>query len=276
MFRTSQLTHLLVRGPALTLRSRSSCTSPRLWSTIHHQPAWKAVSSRKLSTSPAMMHDSSSGANREGDNTGTGGPGTFDDVIARSKKSSEVQNNIAVDLPEIPSIPNKRTLHINHEDLETRIRPLLSCHWHVGHVGRGVHDLEVLSINKLFSFKNFRSAVDFFNALADIQDEEDHHARVNADYSNVYICIHTHVALQHISSTTGESRPIKVPGLTNRDIRFAVKVEKLHQKFLEDQRAITKVPAGSACLQEWSMEHLRQRYPASRAQDMDMRRIEAS
>ncbi|KAF8840707.1 hypothetical protein BDN67DRAFT_1011244 [Paxillus ammoniavirescens] len=214
-----------------------------------------------------MMHDSSRAASTEGDSTGTRGPGTFDDVIARSKKSLEIQK-IALELPEIPRAPNRRTLHIKHEDLETHVRPLLSCHWHVGHVGSGVHGLEVLSINKLYNFKDFRSAVEFFNALADIQDEEDHHARVIVDYSNIYISVHTHVAFQPISSATGESKPIKVPGLTNRDVRFAIKSEKLHQKFLEDQRAVTKVPAESTRLQEWSMERLRQRYPTSYPQDM--------
>ncbi|KAF9241850.1 hypothetical protein BU15DRAFT_10342, partial [Melanogaster broomeanus] len=164
------------------------------------------------------------------------------------------------DLPEIPPVLNRRTMHINHQDLETHIRPLLSCHWHVGRVGGGVHGLEVLSINKLFSFKNFRSAVEFFDALADIQDEEDHHGRINVEYSKVYISVHTHVAFNPISSVTDDSKPIKVPGLTNRDIRFAVRVEKLHQQFLEDQRAVTKVPAESTRLQEWAMECLRQRY----------------
>lgn len=87
--------------------------------------------------------------------------------------SSDVQT-IALALPEVPRIPTKkRTFHLNHEDLETHVQPLLSCHWRVGQVGDAVDDPKVFSLNKLFSFKNFRPAVEFFDALADIQDEED-------------------------------------------------------------------------------------------------------
>lgn len=86
--------------------------------------------------------------------------------------SSDVQE-IALELPEVARIPGKkRTFHLNHEDLETHVRPLLSCHWHVDRVGDAVDDLQVFSLNKLFTLKNFRSAVEFFDALAGIQDEE--------------------------------------------------------------------------------------------------------
>ncbi|KAF8557676.1 hypothetical protein OG21DRAFT_1505174 [Imleria badia] len=206
------------------------------------------------------------------------GPGTLDDVIARSqsqscctrnpsqlpKNSSDVQE-IAFELPEVARIPGKkRTFHLNHEDLETHVRPLLSCHWHVGRIGDAVDDLQVFSLNKLFTFKNFRSAVEFFDALAGIQDEENHHARVTIDFANVYVSTHTHMAYQRISDANTDANPIKVPGLTARDIRFAVKVERLHERFLGDERAVTKVPTDSASLQAWSMEQLQRRYPASR------------
>lgn len=194
--------------------------------------------------------------------------------------SSDVQT-IVLALPEVPRIPTKkRTFHLNHEDLETHVRPLLSCHWHVSQVGDGVNDLKVFSLNKLFTFKNFRSAVEFFDALAGIQDEEDvsgmelgeyalgtltihqHHARVTVDFSNVYVSTHTHVAYQRTSDADVDTKPIRVPGLTSRDIRFAVKVEGLHNTFLGDERAITKVPVDSASLQAWSVEQLRRRYPS--------------
>lgn len=88
-------------------------------------------------------------------------------------ESSDVQN-IVLELPEVARIPTrKRTFHINHEDIETLVRPLLSYHWHVGRVGNVVDDLQVFSLNKLFNFKNFRSSVEFFDTLADIQDEEE-------------------------------------------------------------------------------------------------------
>jgi len=209
------------------------------------------------------------------------GPGTLDDVIARSNSAScceeklsctatptvldpSVVQKIALDLPEVVRIPGKkRTFHLNHEDLETLVRPLLSCHWHVARVGNVVDDLQAFSLNKLFRFKDFRSAVEFFDTLADIQEEENHHARVTVDYANVYVSAHTHVAYQRSSDTDTDAKPIKVPGLTARDVRFAVKVERLHERFLGDGRAVTKVPVDSASLQAWSMEQLRQRYPAS-------------
>jgi pterin-4a-carbinolamine dehydratase len=88
-----------------------------------------------------------------------------------------------------------------------------------------------------------------------------HHARVTVDYANVYISAHTHVAYQRTSSADTDTKPIKVPGLTARDIRFAVKVERLHERFLGDEHAVTKVPVDFASLQAWSMEQLRRRYP---------------
>ncbi|KAI9571193.1 hypothetical protein HD554DRAFT_1993797, partial [Boletus coccyginus] len=138
------------------------------------------------------------------------------------------------ELPEVARIPTKkRTFHLSPEDLETHVRPLLSCHWHVDRVGDVVDDLQVLSLNKFFSFINFRSAVEFFDALADIQDEENHHARVTVDYANVYISTHTHVAYRRTSSADTDTKPIRVPGLTARDIRFAVRIERLHERFLD-------------------------------------------
>lgn len=186
---------------------------------------------------------------------------------------------IVHELPEVARMPTKkRTFHLNHGDLESHVWPLLSCHWHVGRVGDGADGLEVFSLNKLFSFNNFRSAVEFFDALADIQNEEvvssvrpdryvshaltndQHHARVTVDYANVYVSTHTHVAYQHASDPDADAKPIKVPGLTSRDIRFAIRVERLHNTFLSDERAITKVPVEFATLQAWSMEQLRRRY----------------
>ena len=96
-----------------------------------------------------------------------------------------------------------------------------------------------------------------FSALTNHQ----HHARVTVDYANVHISAHTHVAYQRTSGADPDAKPIKVPGLTSRDIRFAIKVERLHERFLGDERAVTKVPVDSASLQAWSMEQLRRRYP---------------
>lgn len=70
------------------------------------------------------------------------------------------------------------------------------------------------------------------------------------------------MAYQRASDADADAKPIRVPGLTSRDIRFAVNVERLHNTFLADERAITKVPVDSTSLQAWSMELLRRRYPA--------------
>jgi len=91
-----------------------------------------------------------------------------------------------------------------------------------------------------------------------------HHARVTVDYANVYISTHTHVAYRPASSADTDTKPVKVAGLTARDIRFAVRVERLHERFLDDERAVTKVPLDSASLQAWSVEQLRQQYLVSR------------
>jgi len=190
------------------------------------------------------------------------GASSLDDVITRSKNSKDVQTIVA-ELPEVPRIPSKkRTFHLNHDDLQTLVQPLLSCHWHVGRVRDGPNGLEVFSLNKLFSFKDFTSAVEFFDLLTGIQNEENHHTRVTVDYTNVYVSTHTHCAYQNAFDAGVDAKPIKVPGLTSRDIRIAVKVERVHDAFLRDERAVTKVPVDSASLQAWSMEQLRRRYPA--------------
>lgn len=71
------------------------------------------------------------------------------------------------------------------------------------------------------------------------------------------------MAYQRVYGADMDVTPIKVPGLTARDIRFAAKVEGLHGQFLGDERAITKVPVEFASIQSWSMEQLQQRYSAS-------------
>jgi len=190
------------------------------------------------------------------------GLSTLDDAIRRTKGSSEVQaQKRAVDLPDIPPIPaRKRTFHLSHEELETHVRPLLSCHWHIGSVAVDQvmpDDRQTLTLNKLFTFKNFGSSVQFFDELVGIQNEEDHHARITVDYSRVYVSVHTHCAYE-------DATPTKVSGLSARDIRFAARVEGLHEKFLDDGRAVTKVPVDCASLEAWSMERLQKRYPASR------------
>ncbi|KIJ68083.1 hypothetical protein HYDPIDRAFT_165806 [Hydnomerulius pinastri MD-312] len=244
-------------------------SAAHLRTITHHYPAQTPSSDWHFSYSAVRMQSFSNAANLGEDSVRLRGPGTFDDVIARSKGSSEIQSYL-VNLPEIPKIPGRKSvLHINHGDLEPHLQPLLSCHWHVDRIRKDVQDLEVLSINKLFSFKNFKTAVEFFEVIAGYQAEENHHARVIFDYSNVYVSVHTHVAFQPILSATGESETVKVAGLTMRDVRFAARTEKLHQAFLEDGRATTKVPAEPARLQEWSMECLRQRYPVSNTQDIE-------
>ncbi|KIM69673.1 hypothetical protein SCLCIDRAFT_719494 [Scleroderma citrinum Foug A] len=166
-------------------------------------------------------------------------------------------------LPEVPRLPLGKTMHINHNDIETYFRPLIQCHWHVGRVRGAARDVEILTIDKLFRFKNFEVTVKFFNELADISLNENHHGHYACDYARIYVSVHTHAGYCNTKTESGQWISELIPGLTLRDVRFAIRAERLHQKYLADGLAVTLVPFENERLQDWSIERLKLRYPPS-------------
>ncbi|KAG2055358.1 hypothetical protein BDR06DRAFT_954129 [Suillus hirtellus] len=164
------------------------------------------------------------------------------------------------DLPEIPPFPTRPTLHISLEDITTYIQPLVSRQWTVGHICTGVGENEILSLERHYKFKGFNDVMNFVQGVADISREEKHHARIVIEYSTVDIFSHTHSAYAFDRIGEGELEPKKVPGLTRRDVRFAIKIEELHETFKERGRTVQSVPADLTQLQHRSMKSVLRRY----------------
>ncbi|KAG1777788.1 hypothetical protein EV702DRAFT_223812 [Suillus placidus] len=164
------------------------------------------------------------------------------------------------DLPEIPPLPSRPILHISLEDVTTYIQPLVSRQWKVGHVCTGVGEDEILSLDRHYKFKGFNDVMDFVQGVADISRAEKHHARIVIEYNTVDIFSHTHSAYTFHRVGKGKPESKKVPGLTRRDIRFAIKIEELHETFKERGRTMQFVPAAPTQLQRQSMKSVLRRY----------------
>lgn len=162
-------------------------------------------------------------------------------------------------LPDLPPFPARPALHISFEDIATYIQPLISHHWKISHVSPGVGEHEILSLDRRYNFKSFNDVMDFVQRVADISRAEKHHARIVVEYSTVDICLHTHTACCRRDGE-GKAEFKKVPGLTRRDIRFALKVEELHEKFKKLGRAIHFVLPVLPYVQRRSMKSVLRRY----------------
>ncbi|KAI6134647.1 hypothetical protein EV401DRAFT_1903886 [Pisolithus croceorrhizus] len=180
--------------------------------------------------------------------------------LPRGTKPTSVQSSFQF-LPEVPRIPPGKTMHINHSDIDTYFHPLIRCHWHVGRVRAVARDVETLTLDKLFRFKNFETMLKFFNELAEISLNENHHAHYACDYARIYVSVYTHAAYGNTQGESGQWISELIPGLTLRDVRFAIKAERLHQKYLANGLAITLAPFENERLQDWSIERLKLRYP---------------
>ncbi|KAI6040213.1 hypothetical protein EDC04DRAFT_2677974 [Pisolithus marmoratus] len=152
-------------------------------------------------------------------------------------------------------------MHIQHGDIDTYFRPLIQCHWQVGRVRATDCDVEILTLDKLFRFKNFKTTLKFFNELAEISLNENHHAHYVCDYARIYVSVYTHAAYCNSQAESGQWISELIPGLTLRDVRFAIRAERLHQRYLADSLATTPVPFEHERLQDWSIERLKLRHP---------------
>lgn len=64
---------------------------------------------------------------------------------------------------------------------------------------------------KEFKFKNFAQARDFFNAIGDVAEEEDHHPDCEVGWGKVRVRIYTHA----------------INGLSKNDFILAAKIDKI-------------------------------------------------
>jgi len=72
-------------------------------------------------------------------------------------------------------------------------------------------DEDVTSIHRGFEFKDFKTAMQFVNAVARIAEEQNHHPDIHVFYKLVYLELTTHSAM----------------GLTEKDFLLASKIGKL-------------------------------------------------
>jgi 4a-hydroxytetrahydrobiopterin dehydratase len=69
------------------------------------------------------------------------------------------------------------------------------------------------AIAREFLFRDFRSAIEFVNTVAELAEKEDHHPDISVSYKNVRLTLSTH----------------KVEGLSCKDFMLAAKIDRLIQ-----------------------------------------------
>ena len=80
-----------------------------------------------------------------------------------------------------------------------------------GRLGGVWQVVEQHHLDKLFSFKDFRKALDFTNKVGDLAEQQGHHPDIFLSWGKVRITIWTH----------------KIDGLTESDVVLAAKIDAL-------------------------------------------------
>jgi len=79
-------------------------------------------------------------------------------------------------------------------------------------VQRWESDEDGKAIRRTFKFKNFKEAIAFVNAVADIAESEGHHPDITIRYQRVTLTLTTHA----------------IGGLSENDFILAAKIDRLH------------------------------------------------
>ena len=80
-----------------------------------------------------------------------------------------------------------------------------------GQLGGGWEVIEDHHLDKLFSFLNFRKALDFTNKVGELAEQQGHHPDILISWGRVRITLWTH----------------KIDGLTESDFILAAKIDRL-------------------------------------------------
>jgi 4a-hydroxytetrahydrobiopterin dehydratase len=67
------------------------------------------------------------------------------------------------------------------------------------------------SLERDFTLKDFRAAIDFINQVAEIAEKQNHHPDINISYNKVHLSLSTH----------------KIGGLSRNDFVLAAKISKV-------------------------------------------------
>ncbi|KAI0072050.1 hypothetical protein K474DRAFT_1775748 [Panus rudis PR-1116 ss-1] len=148
-------------------------------------------------------------------------------VGERNKKEAIIPT-----LPPLPSKPPYPCPHLTQAGVAELLTPLYHRRWTITRVvlkeqSKEKPNQEVkhpLALTKTFEFQGFNAAANFFqNVLTRIVRSENHHPKITIDGSVVTVELHTHSAVP----STSESTPVKpFPGVTARDVRFAILLEQ--------------------------------------------------
>ena len=110
--------------------------------------------------------------------------------------------NVMSELAEQACVPCKGGIPPLNGPALTELQRKLGNHWEV----INGHHLE-----KNFTFKNFREALDFTNKVGELAEEQGHHPDIYLAWGRVKITIWTH----------------KIDGLTESDFILAAKIDRL-------------------------------------------------
>jgi len=158
--------------------------------------------------------------------------------ITQSDKMSVSPGAEGVALPPVPEAPGYPCPYLSDEEIATYLVPLYAFGWFVVSSEHDRKDQKsppknaspVLSTLIILPEDQPQLAPHLTNELKRIQTEENHHCTTDISGSRMTISTHTHSA-RPLSEPGSRSQPRKRPGITLRDIRLAILIERALQPY---------------------------------------------
>ncbi|KAI0795500.1 hypothetical protein C8Q75DRAFT_803381 [Abortiporus biennis] len=149
----------------------------------------------------------------------------------RSNHSWNLEEYRSQPLPNLPPRPEYPCPHLTDIQVKELLYPLYSRGWGV------LFDLYaenganlVLTLRRAYTFRNYATLADFVNETTKIVRKEKHHPVITMYFKEVVITTHTHTAtIPGFCDPDPKSPNHKYPGITELDVRLALKLEELYQ-----------------------------------------------
>ncbi|SJK97078.1 uncharacterized protein ARMOST_00328 [Armillaria ostoyae] len=158
-----------------------------------------------------------------------------------------------VDLP--LTLPTTAPTHwLSEDELQQYIPPLMRVGWCI----RWSTKLKSCELSSEFPIAGYKTAMRFMNDISSIADEENHHPeRVGFASKRLNISVQTHSALSPPISlpegAAGDPVLYKYPGVTLRDVRFAMLVQRQYvEKYQPKPRKPREAPEAPEVLTDGS------------------------
>ena len=164
-------------------------------------------------------------------------------------------------LPGLPALPESWscTPHISSDDINSHVRPLISRGWRIIPASESPETGVSLAMTSVYQFSKYKTAREFLNLLCDMSSEEKHHAKITLDHKIVSVQFQTHTAHAAGVDSMGNRVVYKIPGLTARDIRWAIRCERVRAE-MDDATVVQESLEELADAQRQSMKYLLWRY----------------